>query len=270
MKRAGFTMVEVLVAIAITGGLMVAVLTNLDATRRAVDTIHNIMETENTGPRILDLLRSDLDRIAIYDAHEYKVLKGESDTVQGADADRLDLIVSGRTRAAFEMPGRDEAAHAPLAEVGYRLRSNPDRPEFMELYRREDPLVDEDPWRDGAFALLYDRTVAFNLRYVKKPDHNLLFEDAWDSEQEQSLPFAIEFFLEIEVQPRQSRESLGILGANRARLDFSDLILVPSHQRWVFRNRLHPIAPTLGGAEGQAGAGETPDPTAGEGGETPR
>ena len=90
MSRArGFTLVEVMVAVLITGVLMVAVLANLDATRKAVDAIHNGMETENTGPRILDLIRSDLDRLAIYDAHEYKLLKGESETILGAEVKKI-------------------------------------------------------------------------------------------------------------------------------------------------------------------------------------
>lgn len=251
----GFTLVEVMVAVLITGVVMVAVMTNLDATRKAVDTIHNVMETENTGPRILDMLRSDLDRLAIYDAYKYKVLKGESETILGADADRLDMIIYGRTRAEFDVPGLGRPLHAPLAEVGYRLRTNPERNDFLELYRREDALVDEDPWRDGSFSLLYDRVVSLNFRYTKEPDHNLVWEDNWDSEQEETLPFGIDVYLEIEVQPRRSLESLGILGVNRARLDFSDLLLIPSHQRWVFRNRLHPTVPELGGAAPQAGAG---------------
>jgi len=256
-KQHGFTLIEVMVAVLITGMLMVSVMTNLDATRKAVDTIHNVMETENTGPRILDLMRADLDRIAIYDAYQYKLLKGESETVLGADADRLDMIVYGRTRAEFEIPGLDRPIHAPIAEVGYRLRTNPTRSEFLELYRREDALVDEDPWRDGSYSLLYDRVVSLNLRYAKKPDHNFVWEENWDTEQEETLPYAIDVFLEIEVQPRRSLESLGILGVNRARLDFSDLLLIPSHQRWIFRNRLHPTVPEIGAAGQAPGAGGT-------------
>ncbi len=269
-RTRGFTLVEVMVAVLITGIVMAAVLTNLDATRKAVDTIHNVMETENTGPRILDLLRADLDRIAIYDAHNYKVLKGQSETILGADADRLDLIVHGRTRAEFEIPGLTDPVHAPLAEVGYRMRTNPSRNDFLELYRREDPLVDEDPWRDGSYSLLYDRVIALNLRYTKRPDHNLVWTESWDTEEEKSLPFAVDVYLEIEVQPRRSLESLGILGANRARLDFSDLLLIPSHQRWIFRNRLHPTVPELGGATESANGGAGNPSSNGPTGETPR
>lgn len=268
MRRArGFTLVEVLIVVGMAGGLMAAVMANLDATRRAVDAIHNVMETESTGPRILDQLRADLAHLAIYDAHEYRVLKGESEAVLGADADRLDLLVAGRSRLAFSSPLAGDGLHPPLCEVGYRLRPNPQRSDFLILYRREDALVDRDPWRDGSYAMLYDRVVSFNLRYAAKPDHNVSYDESWDSEQREALPFAIEVFLEIEVQPRRSRESLGILGANRARLSFHDLLLIPSHERWIFRNRLHPTLPAPGaatdpGAE-SAGAPTGPGATGG-------
>ncbi len=259
MRRAGFTLVEVMVAVLISGFAMVAVLANLDATRSAVDAIHNVMETESTGPRVLDTIRGDLARLAIYDAEKYRVLKGENANVLGADADRLDMLVAGRTRLGFDVPNVGESVHAPLAEVGYRLRANPLRNDFLELYRREDPLVDNDPWRDGAYALLYDRVVSFNLRYAAKPDYNVLWEEDWDSEQREALPFAIDVYFEIEVQPRRSLESLGILGANRSRLNFSDLLLIPSHERWTFRNRLHPVLPEPDAAAGGApGAGGLP------------
>lgn len=260
-RRAGFSLVEMLIVVGMSGGLMVAVLANLDASRRAVDAIHNVMETESSGPRILDQIRSDLSHLAIYDAAEYRILKGENAAILGADADRLDLLVGGRSRLGVNVPGVGDGLHAPLTEVGYRLRTNPDRSDFLELYRREDALVDDDPWRDGSYALLYDRVVSFNLRYAAKPDHNLTWDESWDSEQREALPFGIELFLEIEVQPRRSLESLGIIGANRARLNFNDLMLIPSHQRWIFRNRLHPTLPVVGaGAADPAAAGGTPDP----------
>jgi prepilin-type N-terminal cleavage/methylation domain-containing protein len=262
-RRSGFTLVEVLIVVGMSGGLMVAVLANLDATRRAVDAIHNVMETESNGPRILDQIRSDLGHLAVYDAAEYRIFKGENASILGADADRMDMLVSGRSRLGVNVPGVGDGLHAPLTEVGYRLRTNPLRTDFLELYRREDALVDDEPWRDGGYALLYDRVVSFNLRYAAKPDHNLSWDEGWDSEQREALPFGIEIFLEIEVQPRNSRESLGIIGANRARLSFNDLMLVPSHQRWIFRNRLHPTLPEVGtaGAGDPAAAGGTPDPS---------
>lgn len=242
--RRGFTLMEVMIALAIMGMVMATVMQSVDQTRTAVDAIHNVMETENNGPLLLSTIRRDLENIAIYDASEYKVLKGVNQTQIGAEADRLDLIVRNRGSIPIDLPSRIDPVFAPINEVGYRLRQNPLRPDFLELYRREDPLVDEDPFRDGTFTLLYDRVISLDLRYTAEPDYNPIWVDSWDSFERESLPFAVEIFLEIEIQPRRSLESLNILGANRARLEFEDVVHFPEETRWRFRNRIHPQLPS--------------------------
>lgn len=258
--RRGFTLMEVMIALAIMGMVMATVMQTVDQTRSAVDAIHNVMETENTGPLLLSTIRRDLESIAVYDAAEYKVLKGVNQTQIGAEADRLDLIVRSRGSVPIDLPSRIEPVFAPINEVGYRLRQNPLRPDFLELYRREDPLVDEDPFRDGTFTLLYDRVISLDLRYTAEPDYNPVWVDSWDSFERESLPFAVDIFLEIEIQPRRSLESLNILGANRARLEFEDVVHFPEETRWRFRNRIHPQLPS------EAGTGDGSIPTGTEDG----
>ena len=241
--RRGFTLMEVLISLAIMGMVMATVMQTVDQTRIAVDAIHNVMETENTGPRILQTIRRDLESVAVYDVKEYKVLKGENQTQLGQEADKLDLLVRRRGTVPMDLPNRKSPVYAPLNEVGYRLRQKPLRPDFLELYRREDALVDEDPFRDGSFTLLYDRVITLDIRYTEEPETNPVWIDSWDSAERESLPFAVDVFLEIEVQPRRSMESLNILGANRSRLEFADVFHFPEEQRWRFRNRIHPQHP---------------------------
>ena len=243
MRARGFTLLEVLISLAIMTMIMTTVMQTVDQTRLAVDAIHNIMETENNGPRIMDRIREDLENVAVYDVDEYKVFKGVNRTLLGAEADQLELIVRNRGRTPVTAVGLEDDVFAPLNEVGYRLRANPLRDDFMELYRREDPLVDEDPFRDGTYTLLYDRIVSLEIRYTKEPDVNPVWIDDWDSEIRQTLPFAIDIFLELEVQPRRSLESLNILGANRARLEFNEVYHFPERTRWRFRNRLFSTMP---------------------------
>ncbi|MFK5955844.1 MAG: prepilin-type N-terminal cleavage/methylation domain-containing protein [Planctomycetota bacterium] len=242
MKR-GFTLLEVMISLAIMGMVMATVMETVNQTRSAVDAIHNIMETENTGPRILQTIRQDLEALAIYDAAEYKVFKGVNQTQMGAEADRIDLIVRKKGTVPVDLPTRMETVFAPFNEVGYRLRQNPLRPDFLELYRREDSLVDEDPFRDGTFTLVYDRIISLDIRYAEEPENQIVWLDSWDSYEREGLPFAIEIYLEIEIQPRRSLESLNILGANLARLEYTDVIHIPEETRWRFRNRLHPELP---------------------------
>ena len=259
-RRAGFTLIEVLIALAITTSIMAAVIQTLDSVRKGVDTIHNLVETENVGPRILEQLREDLSRLAVYDAADYKLLKGENDLAFGVESDRLDFVIYSESKVPFELPGQDKAVRAPLNEVGYRLRPNPNQKDFLELYRREDPLLDDRPLQGGAYTLLYDRVVSFDVTYAAQPELSPLWKDDWDSESERALPYAIKIFLQIEVQPRRSLESLGIMGANLARLDFEDIVVIPPETRWRFRNRMHPARPEV------PGSGEgTPTPGTGDG-----
>ncbi|RMH01924.1 MAG: hypothetical protein D6702_10210, partial [Planctomycetota bacterium] len=236
-------MIEVLVSLAIAALVMASVLGSLDYTQRAVDAIHNIVETETAGPRLLALLRDDLDALAVYDAAEYRVLKSESRTIGGADADSLDFLAYKRGARPHRDPTRMAPVPAPLVEIGWRCRQHPTNPDFLELFRREDFLHDDEPFEDGEFALLYDRLVNFDLLFYERPEFDPVWEEEWDSAEREALPYAIEVRLEIEVQPRRSAESLAILGSNRSRLSFNDILVIPEPVRWVFRNRLHPVVP---------------------------
>ena len=261
--RRGFTLMEVLIALAITGMLMTTVMQTLDGTRRAVDTIHNIIENENTGPRILEQMREDLSRLAVHDVADYRLLKGENDNIFGMAADKIDFLVYAPGKIPFRPVGADEPVRASLNEVGYRLRQNPVREDFLELYRREDPLVDDDPFQDGSFTLLYDRVVGLEIQYTEEPELNPAWKDSWESETQEALPHAIEVFLEVEVQPRRSLESLGIIGQNTRRLSYPDVFTIPTESRWRFRNRIHPQRVDAGE---QSGEGNDPNANPGNAG----
>ncbi len=96
---------------------------------------------------------------------------------------------------------------------------------------------------------------SLEIRYTKEPDVNPLWIDDWDSEIRQTLPFAIDIFLELEVQPRRSLESLNILGANRARLEFNEVFHFPERTRFRFRNRIYSTQPGAA-ADEAAGAAD--------------
>ncbi|MCH2102135.1 MAG: prepilin-type N-terminal cleavage/methylation domain-containing protein [Planctomycetes bacterium] len=245
VRSAGFTLMEVLVSMFISALIMTAILGSLESTQKAVDSIHNITETERAGPMLVQMFRRDLDRLAVYDAGEYTLLTGESKNLGGVDADRINMIVVGRSVIPHYDPVLDRRTHAPINEVGYWVRNRDGSADFLELYRREDFLVDDEYDRDGSFSMLNDRIISFNLQYYDEPDFDPVPEDQWDSTLEAQLPYCIEMFLELEIQPRKSAESRQILGANRARLEFGDLLVIPEPTRFLFRNRMHPVVPGI-------------------------
>lgn len=257
LGRLGFTLMEVLVAMFISAMIMVAVLGSLDSTQKAVDAIHNITLVEKAGPRLVSMIRDDLSRLAVYDAGEYQVLNGENRTSpRGADADRINMLVHRRSANPYPDPLTGRKFRAPVNEVGYWVRQRPDSDDFLQLYRREDFMVDDEPFLGGYFSPLNDRIISFNLVYYGEPEFDPYGEDDWDSMQEGQLPYCIELYLELEVQPRKSAESRQILGANYARLEFADYLVIPEATRWNFRNRIHPTLTGAGTATDPAASGD--------------
>lgn len=263
-RAAGFTLMEVLVSMFISALIMTAILSSLESTQKAVDAIHNITLTERAGPQLVEMFRKDLERLAVYDAGEYTLLRGESKTLSGVDADRINMIVVGRSIVPHYDPVLDRRAYAPINEVGYWVKNREGSADFLELYRREDFLVDDEYERDGFFSALNDRIISFNLQYYDEPDFDPVPEDNWDSTQEAQLPYCIELFLELEIQPRKSAESRQILGANRARLEFGDLMVIPEATRFLFRNRLHPVVPGVQMGSGSSSGSGASDGAASE------
>ncbi len=256
-RQLGFTLMEVLVAMFISAMIMVAVLGSLDSTQKAVDAIHNITLVEKAGPRLVSMIREDLSRLAVYDAAEYQVLYGESRTSpRGADADRINMLVHRRSANPYPDPVTGRTFRSPINEVGYWVRQRPGSDDFLQLYRREDFMVDDEPFAGGFFAPLNDRIISFDLVYFGEPEYDPNSEDNWDSMQEGQLPYCIELNLELEVQPRKSAESKQILGANYARLEFSDFLVIPENTRWNFRNRLYPTLTGASDAGDGTGTGE--------------
>jgi prepilin-type N-terminal cleavage/methylation domain-containing protein len=263
-SHTGFTLIEVLVSMFISALIMTAIFTSLESTQKAVDAIHNITLTERAGPQLLEMFRKDLERLAVYDAGQYTLLKGESKNLRGVDADRIDMLVVGRSVLPQYNALIGRMTYAPINEVGYWVRNRDGSADFLELYRREDFLVDDDIEREGNFSMLNDRIISFNLQYYREPDFDPIADDNWDSTLEAQLPYCIELFLELEIRPRKSAESKQILGANRARLEFADLMVIPESTRFLFRNRLHPVIPgiDMGGSSSPAADGGTgADPT---------
>lgn len=260
-KSLGFSLMEVMVSLFISAMIMTAVLSTLDSTQKAVDAIHNLIETESSGPRLMALLRNDLSRIAVYDVDAYEVFRGTSHTIHGADADRIDFLAYARSKNPHWDVMQGAYIRSPLVEVGYWLRRRPNSSDFMELYRREDFMHDEEPFIGGNWGLLNNRMINFSVLYSSKPAYEPSWEEEWSSFDQAGLPFLMEVVMELEIQPRKSSESRILLGANRSRLEFKDYFTIPEPVRWVFRNRIHPTIPAtedLDTEQGQTGLPDDP------------
>jgi len=153
-----------------------------------------------TGPFILDMIQDDIEHIWMYNIKENRVLLGEDKDIVGTAADRIHMIVGGSTSFPVVLPD-ESLRHAPYAEVSYMLKTNPENPDLIELWRREDPLIDDDMTRGGNYQLLSNRVRSFNVTYYEELGREAEPLDVWDSNERGMLPRVIKLELEIERRP---------------------------------------------------------------------
>lgn len=205
--RAAFTLVEVLVVLLIVSGIMLAMTQLLEAARISRDTIHNIQETQLAGPAIMDLIERDLRALVAYDRPPDQLLRIKNRVILGHDADRIDFLSSTDSVVATEIDRN--FLRADLNEVGYMLRVNPADDEFLELYRREDFFVDEDPFEGGAYTFLHDHVKHFDIQVFEEDGRDAKPIEEWGVREDQvGLPKRIEIRLTLEIAPRLTQEQV--------------------------------------------------------------
>jgi prepilin-type N-terminal cleavage/methylation domain-containing protein len=231
-RAAGFTLVEVLLALVIMGMIMVSMTQILTAARTSRDTIHNIQETELAGPAILDMLERDLRGITTFDRTKQLQLRVKNKVILGFDADSLDFVTS--TDSLTLHAEDDRFVRADANEVGYRLKSSTTSEQFLEIYRREAYGIDDDPFEGGTFMLLHDRVKGFDVQCFAKdgPDELPLAEwAASPNDQNIGLPARIEITLTLELAPRLVNEQLRIAPIDKRTMTYKRVIRMPESLR---------------------------------------
>ncbi|MCU0865250.1 MAG: prepilin-type N-terminal cleavage/methylation domain-containing protein [Planctomycetes bacterium] len=193
----GFTLIEVLLAVAITATVMITVGTTFHVMLNARDVVDDLAESTEAGPRVLNLIERDLRGIWIYNVHNNAVFRGRNMDVNGRDADRIDFLTT--TDAVGSVLDLQNVPRKPTVnEVGYWFKPNPRYRDVFEMWRREDPMLDEDLVTQGSFQLVHDRVKSFKITYYR----TLGFESEelleWNSADEDALPkrMKIEFTIE--------------------------------------------------------------------------
>lgn len=207
--RAGFTLAEVLVAVLIMGGILVSVTQILHVARISRDNIHNIQETQLAGPAIMDMLERDLRGLTTYNRTRQDHLRVKNRVLRGVDADSLDFV-STTDNLVLRVDG-DRFLRSSINEVGYRLRPNPDYDDFLELYRREDMGIDDEPFSGGEFTFLHDRVKNFDIQVFEEDGVDADAFEEWGGrgdEEHVGLPARLEISLTLELQHRIEREAL--------------------------------------------------------------
>ncbi len=201
----GFTLIEILVAAAITAAVMVSVSATFISTLRSHREVESLTESTEAGSRILNLIERDLRGLWIYNIKDNKVLRGRDFAPTGEPADRIDFLTSTDSISTIENV-EETPAHSSVCEVGYWLKPNPRDSLLMQLWRREDPMVDNDLLMGGTFQLVHDRVRSFNITYYKTLGQRAEEIHEWDSSEKDELPRVIKIEFTIERKLASANE----------------------------------------------------------------
>jgi hypothetical protein len=104
--------------------------------------------------------------------------------------------------------GNGRPVRPTLCEVGYWLKPNDQLGELCELWRREDPLIDDDLVTGGQFQLVHDRVKTLEITYYRTLGSKAEAFYEWDASQRDELPRRIKIELTLErTLPNRNRVS---------------------------------------------------------------
>ena len=211
--QGGFTLIELSIAIALLGVVMGLMYQAISGTIRGRNIIYDELQKPKVANAILGQIFKDFRYIYWGGLLGDTGFRGKAINKAGMDADRVAFITARRTRTVGgEEDGskQDGDRDSPLTEVGYACRVNPDNPQWLQLYRREDYYVDSKPTEGGFYTLVYDKIRTFRLRYFPIPEEHFEKEggiEDWDSAQKKGIPYAILLTIEFDVNDTPEGEA---------------------------------------------------------------
>ena len=203
----GFTLLEVMMALAVLGMVVMSVYQVLQNQVRGQDMVREGLRRPKIQNAILGQILRDFrylhfDGSLVGDAG----FIGKNKEVGGKDADIIDFVTARPSRNAhIHDDGARDDIPSPLTEVGYALRMNDENSDWLELWRREDWFVDSDPTKGGKYTLVYDKITKFDLVYfpIRIENETGKALDEWDTRAKNGrLPYAVVLDLKFDVAER--------------------------------------------------------------------
>jgi hypothetical protein len=172
----------------------------------------------------MDMIERDLRGILTLNRTRQDHLRVRNRVLVGIDGDSIDFVAT--TKSLVVRPDDDRFLQTFVNEVGYRLRPSPESDDFLEIYRREDLGVDEDPFDGGEFSFLTDRIKSFDIQIYEEDGPDAEPVDEWGQEgtEKIGLPARLEITMVVEPQRRLAQE------ATAQRIDFRRTV---THRRVI-------------------------------------
>ena len=202
----GMTLIEVTIAIFILSIVVMLMYNVIDGTIRGRDLADKGLTTPKVSNAVLGQIFKDFRYIWWGGLTGDAGFLGKQGNVSGVTCAKVDFITARKSRFATAVEGSNTANQriSPLSEVGYALKANEQEGggKWLELWRREDYFVDDDPTKGGTYTLVYDKIRKFEIAYYPTPDKSRDREglDEWDSRLKHGVPYALLMSIELDVE----------------------------------------------------------------------
>ncbi len=162
MAQRGVTLIEIMIAVAITAVMGVMVMGAFQRTYAAKETTEAQDERFSSALVALSRLSRELSQAFLSDHYDRKRFREPPTLFRGKDGgERDDLLFTtmGHARLVRDAKESDQAV------VEYSVEPDPDRPGEDALFRREKARIDEEPERGGAKAIVCEHVASFDVQY---------------------------------------------------------------------------------------------------------
>ncbi len=218
--RAGFTLLEILLAVVILTLLLGAVYAVLIGTVQAVERVEYVTQRAEIGPGILRVVARDFEHAVMPGGLAPGAFRAKSQDYGGFSLDQVDFVAN--VPALGPIGGVGPPRPSPMNEVGYRLEPNPFAPGLFTLFRREGWFVDGDPLAGGMLYEVYDRVRSFSLEYFDGKE----WKEAWTSAEAGGLPRAVRIGLGVEIGTEDASRAEGEQ-ANVRLMNYLIIVMIP-------------------------------------------
>ena len=200
-RARGFTLLELLVAIAILAIILTAVYGTLDATLLAKRVVQDKLEVASIGQSILRIMARDI-RGAFATAPDQPCFVAQNNEIDGARADVLDFISS--VDSTVDEVELKRSKPSGISEIRYRFKkseladgdSSADQP-YLSLFRscmRVGIDQEDDRPSSGGYQLVHNRIKSLKLEFLSAETGPA---EGWHSVDQAALPVAVRIELAL-------------------------------------------------------------------------
>jgi general secretion pathway protein J len=224
----GFSLLEVLVAIAVMAMISTLIFTAFSSLKRSKDGVRRVSERYREGRMAMARITRELQS-AYLSKHlpiDQSLVVGQTvfQGEPGSPADRIDF-------AAFVHRRLDRDAHeSDQAELSYFSLENPHQPGVFDLVRRSSPRIDDEPKEGGRAQVLASDIDLFDISFLDPLTG--LWTERWDS---------TEALRQLDRLPLQIKVTLILNGGARSDADrahgtitFATKVSLPIQQALTF------------------------------------